>query len=109
MIEYKQVRMTLDLGSESRYSDTPVFIAEGRLILSTFNRPTFTPAIENKRYTVTGATQNRLDVISQKFYGTPQLWWLIAFANNIIDPFTEVTAGIRLVIPPREEVWNKGR
>lgn len=26
--------------------------------------------------------------ISNKFYGTPKLWWLVLTANDITDPFT---------------------
>ena len=41
---------------------------------------------------------NRLDIISQKYYGTPQLWWAIALANEFIDPFV-VNQGDMIRIP----------
>jgi hypothetical protein len=31
--------------------------------------------------------ENRLDIIANKYYGSPDLWWVIAMGNNIIDPF----------------------
>lgn len=31
----------------------------------------------------------RLDLISQRVYKTDALWWIIALANDIIDPFEE--------------------
>ena len=30
---------------------------------------------------------NRLDLVSQQYYGTPFLWWVIAEASGISDPF----------------------
>lgn len=41
------------------------------------------------------------DLISFREYGSHKFWWLINFANGIIDPFTELTAGRNIVIPPR--------
>ena len=41
---------------------------------------------------------NRLDIISQHYYGTPQLWWAIALANEFIDPFV-VNQGDMIRIP----------
>ena len=42
--------------------------------------------------------ENRLDIISQKYYGTPDLWWAIALANEFIDPFV-VNEGALIRIP----------
>jgi len=41
---------------------------------------------------------NRLDFIAEKVYGNPDLWWVIAIANNILDPF-DVKQGAVLRIP----------
>lgn len=41
---------------------------------------------------------NRLDIISNKYYGTPNLWWAIALANEFIDPFI-VNEGALIRIP----------
>ena len=38
------------------------------------------------------------DLISQKHYNTPYLWWIIALANNIINPFESLEAGQSLKI-----------
>ena len=42
--------------------------------------------------------ENRLDIISNKYYGTPEFWWVIALANNYIDPFY-IKAGTVIRIP----------
>ncbi len=41
---------------------------------------------------------DRWDIISQKFYGTFELWWLIALFNNVINPFEKMMVGETLKI-----------
>lgn len=55
-------------------------------------------------YTVAEFEIRRIDLISYKFYGTPELWWIILLANNIIDPFG-LTPGIILRIPSIDTVY----
>jgi len=45
-------------------------------------------------------TGDALSTISDKIYGSSKHWQLIAQANNITDPATEVRAGMVLKIPP---------
>lgn len=45
---------------------------------------------------------NRLDLISHKYYGTPELLWVIAAVNNI-DPL-EMEEGIIIRILPKEYI-----
>ena len=41
---------------------------------------------------------NRLDIISNKYYGTPEYFWAICMANDIVDPFS-IKRGDVLRIP----------
>ena len=41
---------------------------------------------------------DRLDVLSHKYYGDADYWWVIALANRIQDPFS-LTVGQRLRVP----------
>jgi len=43
--------------------------------------------------------ENRPDLISNIFFDTPELWWLIMRANNIEDPFEELGLGARIRLP----------
>ena len=43
--------------------------------------------------------ENRLDIIANKYYNSPDLWWVIAMANNLIDPMY-VKPGTIVRIPP---------
>lgn len=41
---------------------------------------------------------DRWDLISNKFYGTTELWWFIALFNDIKDPFQYLQKGNELKI-----------
>lgn len=38
------------------------------------------------------------------YYGDPVLWYIIADANNIFNPFDDLTPGMNLRIPPAEPI-----
>ena len=40
--------------------------------------------------------EHRADKISDLFYGTPNLDWMICWANNINDPFQQLNVGDRI-------------
>ena len=45
----------------------------------------------------------RLDQISYKYYGSNKFWWIIAdvndIADNLINPFSDLVPGTKLIIP----------
>jgi nucleoid-associated protein YgaU len=51
--------------------------------------------------------EDRIDLIAQRFYGNPELWWVIAVANgldllpNDLKPFSTIR------IPSNSRVFNK--
>ena len=49
-------------------------------------------------YIVTSAEENRIDLISLKFYGASKFYWAICYMNNIADPLN-VPVGTPLIIP----------
>lgn len=42
---------------------------------------------------------HRPDLISNIFYGTPSLWWLLLVVNKISDPFEGLNVGDQIKIP----------
>jgi hypothetical protein len=42
---------------------------------------------------------DRLDILADKYYKNPTMWWIIATANNINDANFYVKPGIQLRIP----------
>lgn len=66
------------------------------------------PVTENDTYiTVNRQTENRLDVIANIVYGFSPYWWIIAMANDIIDPF-DVPCGTVLRCPPLVSLYSDG-
>ncbi len=53
---------------------------------------------------VTVREQFRLDLIANKYYDDSRLWWVVAFLNDIRNPFTEPITNDRLVIVPFERL-----
>lgn len=43
--------------------------------------------------------EHRADLISNLFYGTPTLDWVICWVNNIKDPFQQLNSGDIIKIP----------
>lgn len=51
--------------------------------------------------------EDRLDLVALRVYGLSQLWWLIAFFNDIIDPFEGTPSGRILRYPPFDVVSTR--
>lgn len=45
--------------------------------------------------------ENRPDLISNLFFGTPASWWVLIEKNNIFDIFEEMNVGDRITIPKK--------
>lgn len=58
-------------------------------------------------YAVEKGYENRLDLISNKFYGTPLMYWAIAVMNHIDNPL-DVPSGVVLRIPAIESIYDTG-
>jgi len=50
-------------------------------------------------YNVQENESGRLDLIANRVYNNPKLWWAIAIANNIEDTLTEPLSNTSLKIP----------
>jgi len=53
---------------------------------------------DNDLYIITEQS-DRLDILANKYYNNPNMWWIIATANNISDANFFVEPGIQLRIP----------
>lgn len=63
---------------------------------------------EDVYHTVTAAEEGRIDVISLIAYSNSKYWWIIALANNIIDPLNEIKEGTVLRIPTITSLYQQG-
>jgi hypothetical protein len=59
-------------------------------------------------FRVPQAGEARLDKISKKFYGVPDLWWVLALVNNIVDPLVGAPVGINIRVPTRNRLAAEG-
>ena len=48
--------------------------------------------------TIPAGYEHRADKISNLFYGTPHLDWMICWSNNVSDPFQQLNVGDRIKI-----------
>ncbi len=58
-------------------------------------------------YIVKRSDCNRLDLIAHRFYGDASLFWVIAYYNNIMNPFN-IPVGMELKIPDRSALYKSG-
>lgn len=59
-------------------------------------------------FTVPIGNVYRLDMISQNFYGVPDLWWVIARVNNVLDPLVGLPLGTRIRVPSKARLAQEG-
>lgn len=70
--------------------------------INSFEIETYLNNLQNFEYEIAiipAGFEHRADLISNVFYNTPTLDWLICWANNIDDPFQKLNAGDELKIP----------
>lgn len=83
---------------QSRYQVLRVIESDKNSYLETYNKVEVPVTTGDSYHVVSESEVNRLDIISNYYYGTPNNWWMIALANNFIDPFI-VNEGVMLRIP----------
>jgi hypothetical protein len=97
----------IELPTHSAYIDTPVYQIGGDIFFGLLRDP-ITPDLTDGSFTVTQGFENRLDLISNNFYGTQDLWWVIAMVNDIMDPLLGVQVNTILRIPTKTRLANAG-
>lgn len=93
----------------SRYQETrqisdPI---DNKIYHETFNNKKVKESSTDKYITVDNIKTNRLDIISAEQYKTPIYWWVLAMANNIIDPFS-IPLGTVIRVPSLSVLYESG-
>lgn len=92
----------------SRYNNLLRLTNEaGKTYIETPYKIKIKETVDDSLYSVESGYENRLDLISYKFYGTPLLWWAIATVNNISNPL-DIDVGIVLRIPTMRSIYESG-
>lgn len=87
-----------EFNKTSRYQVLRV-IEEGKeTYLESYNQVKIPKSPEDIYHIVQHGEVNRLDIIANSFYGDPAYYWIIALANDFVDPFV-VNEGTMLRIP----------
>ena len=71
------------------------------------NRTISTDSDSTQYHLVEQTELNRLDIIANKYYGDPTLYWVIAMANEMLDPFI-LQPNTVLKIPNRDVLYDRG-
>lgn len=91
----------------SRYNGLRLLLNESRIpVLESWEMDEIAISSKDRYFEVTGEFEHRPDLVSLMFYGTEQLYWVIAWANQMTEPFAQTTVGKRLRIPDREIVFQ---
>lgn len=92
----------------SRYGRLKRLVDEdGMTYVETPNKYVIKESAKDTFYVVEKGYENRLDLISYKFYGNVFLWWAIASVNHLDNPM-KVDAGIVLRIPAASTLYDSG-
>jgi len=65
----------------------------------------FTMQYSPRYYRVNGADLMRPYLISNRFYGTINFWWIIMLVNEIASPLTDLEVGQILKIPSKLDIY----
>jgi|SRR5581483_2149796 len=98
--ELKPVQTSPFVSRDSMFNNAKLYVDDGSNQFFSFTKNISFPESQTDSFHVVQAGEvNRLDIISNNFYQTPNLWWVIAVANNIVNPFSDVYVGKPLRIP----------
>lgn len=105
--------LKIELALDSRYHRTELFQLSNEktkdptdvFVWGVWTPITFPASDGDITYRVLQKDPGRLDLLAESFYGNPNLWWVIAHVNNIIDQF-ELVIGSLLLIPSKETVFT---
>src|ERR1700747_1077537 len=84
--------LTISLSDFSRYRGTPIYQdkTSGQLFYGPWQVIDFPPALDDKWVEINEDEGLRFDLIASTEYGSSALWWVIAQANDITNPFPQL-------------------
>lgn len=103
---YKEKPKTSVLLSTSRYKDLYTLVDdEGNTYTETPSKIEIPESANDTYFVVNPDYENRLDLVSFKFYNTPLLWWVIAECSDIYNPLI-VPVGTVLRVPSKNTLYG---
>lgn len=90
----------------SRYKrETRILNTDDEQYIETHESPVIPESSSDSFHIVTPSDEGRLDLISFHYYKTPLLWWVIAEASGVTDPFN-IPIGTVLRIPELQSLYG---
>lgn len=105
----------VELPAYSMFSSTPAYQIQAEVDESLQTIAVFglkinavVPDPTDTLFTVPTGGEGRLDLISQKFYGVPDLWWVIANCNPAMDPMVGPNVADIIQVPTKLRLASLG-
>lgn len=89
------------------FAKTPVHKINEEIVFGMM-RPVVVADTSDEIYVMPKSGEGRLDLVSALFYGTPQLWWVIASVNDLTDPLVGAAAGTQIRVPQKSRLAAAG-
>jgi hypothetical protein len=81
------------------FQQTPIYQLPGECPVFGLRIP-YLPSAQDRILAVNGAMENRSDLLSSTYQGTPGLWWLMADLSVLPDPLTAFVPGALVRFSP---------
>lgn len=106
-IRESEIDVSNFVDSTSRYnSSSVIYYGENNIItFETYKRTEREGDASDQFTVITKGTEFRPDLISNEAYGTPNFWWKILEANEMVD-IDEFKAGVNIRIPSVFTIFN---
>jgi hypothetical protein len=115
MADQEPATVRVELVPYSMFAATPAYQIQAELetgvenvVVFGLKRDAVVPDPSDILFTVPTGGGGRLDLISQKFYGTPELWWAISRCNPEIDPMIGPNVADVIRVPARLRLASLG-
>lgn len=97
----------IELPPFSMFANTPPYEVGGDIAFGLM-QATVLPDPTDELWPVPAAGVHRLDRISEFFYGTTELWHVLASVNNCLDPLVGFTQGTVIRVPTKDRLSAEG-
>lgn len=97
----------IELPPYTMWATTPVYRIKEDVVFG-LRADTLVADSSDETYVVQPGFENRLDLIATSVYGIPELWWVLARVNNLVDPMEGFSVHQRIRVPTRNRLASKG-
>jgi hypothetical protein len=92
----------------SRFFGQRMYLVDNTKFWETWEPINIPPSPTDFYVTVNQAVEGRLDLLSYRYYNTPELWWVLAEVNGIFFPPDDLKIGMVLRIPSFTSIASLG-